>query len=669
MQKSNRSTLIAILFLLVFLCITYLPKINHLGFYNDDWWQIYGAENFGVERFEAMYSADRPARTYLHAPLFSLFGSEILPYQLLGLGIRWLGAVGLLWTLTLIWKNHRKEIFLMSLLFLIYPGFLEQANAFDYISHQFAMTFMIFSLGLSVKYIQGKTLFLKIIYFLFSSVFSLITFFLMDYYLGMEAYRWLILGYLQIKANPGMLRKNIVKYFLKILPFSLPVLIFLFWRIYLFQGSRYTTDISRIKSGILESPLISLINIMRQWFVDVGDIFVSIWTEPAYQTLSSLRSSDLIYAVLLGIIGIGLLLLFWKTQPSKANPDESDKSEKKWALEVAIIGFLGAVICLIPINIAERDVSFPAFNRFSFPSAIGVSMTTIAIAAFLLKQKYQTVLYSILIFTAILTHYTNNDYFAKRWIETQKFWQEWVWRVPGIERGTMLTGFYTAPIQEGFFIWAPANLIYNFSSPEVLIGAEVLNNDTYQDIQMGKFFEKDHRSFTFEFSYSDTLVFSKPTTNSCLRFINKNQIELSKFDNPLISLVAPYSNIERITDTSTLNQEMFTNLFGGTDKGINWCYIYEKASLARQFGDWQEIIDLHTLAHQHDLKPFDEIEWFPFLQAYAYVGMQDGVHQLAPIINETDYYRYQACQNFSNMKSSDPQVKLGNQYLTEIFCD
>jgi hypothetical protein len=370
MQKSNRSTWIAILFLLVFLCITYMPKINHMGYYNDDWWQIYGAENFGTERFTEMYSSDRPARAYVHAPLFSLFGSQIMPYQLLALATRWLGAAGLLWTLSLIWKNHHKEIFLMSLLFLIYPGYLQQPNAFDYLSHQLAITLMIFSIGLSVKFIKANSKVIKLIYFTISVLFSLITFFLMDYYLGMEAYRWLILGYLQIKENPETIKKYFGKIFLKILPFTLPVFIFLSWRIFLFQGSRYTTDLGRIGSGILGSPLLSLFNILRRWFVDVGDIFVSIWTEPAYQSLSDLRGYDLVYGVILGVIGVGLIFIYWKISQSDVN---QVVAEKNWALTAAIIGFLGAVICLLPINVAERDVSFPTFNRFSFPSAMGVA--------------------------------------------------------------------------------------------------------------------------------------------------------------------------------------------------------------------------------------------------------------------------------------------------------
>jgi len=225
-------------------------------------------------------------------------------------------------------------------------------------------------------------------------------------------------------------------------------------------------------------------------------------------------------------------------------------------------------------------------------------------------------------------------------------------------------------IQEVFFVWAPANLIYHFSSPEVHFGAEVLNYDTYQDIKMNRSIEKNHRSFSFDLSYSDTLVFSKETTKSCLRFIDKNQIEISKFDDPLISLVAPYSHIDKITKTSSLNQEMFTKLFGEEESDLTWCYIYQKASLARQFGDWQEIADLHAQAREQDLRPYDHIEWFPFLQAYAYLGMEDEVDQLAPNINQTPFYRHQACQIFSHKgNDQDPAIQAGNQYLAETFCD
>lgn len=666
MKQFTKSAWFVLIFLFLFLAITYLPDINHFGYYNDDWWQIYGGETFGTQRFAEMYSSDRPARAFLHAPLFAIFGSQILPYQIVSLVLRWLGAIGLFWTLSLIWKNQRKEILLMSLLFLIYPGFLEQPNGFDYLSHQLAISSMIFSIGFSVKYINEDSISFKAIYFFFSTLFALTTFFLMDYYIGMESYRWLIIGYLLFKKNSGKIKVTIVDILKKVPGLSLPMVIFLVWRVFFFSGSRYTTDLGRIGSGILANPILGLFNIFRRWFVDVGDIFFSIWTEPSYQTLSDLRGYDLIYAIIFGLIATALIIIYLRINGSK---DISTENDHNWAMDAAIIGFLGAILCLLPINIAERDVSFPIFNRFSFPSSIGVSISTIAILSFILNQKWQTFLYCLLIFTSVITNYTNNDFFANRWGETQKLWQQWIIRIPSLEKGTVLLGKSAFPIQEAYTTWAPANLLYFYDVTDILVGSEVLNVNTIQEIKMNNSVSRNSRTFEFVFEYTDSLIFSKPTKDTCLRFLDQNQIELSIDDDPLIALAAPYSHIDKIKSGSTLNQAMFTKLFGQEVNDDTWCYIYEKASLARQFGDWQAIIDLHATARENDLRPYDPIEWFPFLQAYAYTGNFEEVDQLVPIINETPYYSYQACQIFSNKpKVSDSEIQAGNLYLTETFC-
>ena len=675
MLKITRNSFwIGVFFLFLFAIISYAPKIQSFGFYNDDWWQIYGGENIGIQRFPEMYASDRPARAYIHAPLFSLFSSNIFPYQILAFMLRWLGAVGLFWTLSLIWRKQPKATLLMSLLFLIYPGFLEQPNAFDYLSHQLAMVLMIFSLGFSVKafYINSKVK--NVIFFFMSTILSLITFILMDYYIGMEVYRWLIIGILFIRQS-GTINKNLLyKYLIKIIPLSIPVLLFLIWRIFFFKSTRYTTDLSRIGGDFLSTPFLSILKIFQRWIIDIGDIFFTVWVKRGYKNIFDLGSKDFFIAIFLGIFSVGLFLLLFKllTKKLESKNEYLNSSNIKitWDMEAMIVGFMGAIICLIPINIAGREVYFPIFNRFSLPSSIGVVIFLIAFLNYALIQKWQSFVVSLLIFSSITSHYSNNTYYANRWTETQNLWEQWSWRVPSLEKGTMLTGFYPETIQEGYFIWGPANLLYYFNFPDIMVGAEVLNNDTIKNIQMGNSFEKSFRSFYFYFQLTDTLAFSKPTLNSCLRFLDSNQIELSEYDHPLISLVAPYSHIDKITRTSTLNQEMYTKLFGVGEPDLTWCYIYEKASLARQFGDWQEIANLHAQAREQDIRPYDHIEWFPFLQAYAYLGMENEVDQLAPIIIETPFYRHQACQIFSQKEyDPDPAIQAGNQYLAETFCD
>ena len=57
----------------------------------------------------------------------------------------------------------------------------------------------------------------------------------------------------------------------------------------------------------------------------------------------------------------------------------------------------------------------------------------------------------------------------------------------------------------------------------------------------------------------------------------------------------------------------------GPELPQGWCYYYQKADLARQEGDWDEIARLGNDAQKLDLHPNDQIEWMPFLQAYAVI--------------------------------------------------
>ena len=87
-----------------------------------------------------------------------------------------------------------------------------------------------------------------------------------------------------------------------------------------------------------------------------------------------------------------------------------------------------------------------------------------------------------------------------------------------------------------------------------------------------------------EHDYNKTLVFTLPTEKSCLRIIDNQQIELSIFDDELIQLAAPYSSIDLIFSDDAINYDTFSSIFRTATSEDNWCYYYEQASLARQFG-------------------------------------------------------------------------------------
>src|ERR1043165_4888441 len=84
-------------------------------------------------------------------PGYLVFGQNPLYYNLSAYVFRVLGALALLWCLNMLWPGKRTATTLMSLLFLIYPGFLSQPNAIDYQSHIIGLAAALASIALTLK--------------------------------------------------------------------------------------------------------------------------------------------------------------------------------------------------------------------------------------------------------------------------------------------------------------------------------------------------------------------------------------------------------------------------------------------------------------------------------------------------------------------------------------
>ena len=67
----------------------------------------------------------------------------------------------------------------------------------------------------------------------------------------------------------------------------------------------------------------------------------------------------------------------------------------------------------------------------------------------------------------------------------------------------------------------------------------------------------------------------------------------------------------------------------GTEPGHGWCYYFEKADLARQFEDWEEVVALGNQAFKLDDHPNNPVERFVFIEGYAHVGDWDRALKLS----------------------------------------
>jgi hypothetical protein len=107
----------------------------------------------------------------------------------------------------------------------------------------------------------------------------------------------------------------------------------------------------------------------------------------------------------------------------------------------------------------------------------------------------------------------------------------------------------------------------------------------------------------------------------------------------------------------------------GDEPVHGWCYYYQKADLARQRGDWEEVARLAEEVDILDLRPNDQIEWMPFLQSYALLNERKHVKEISTRINTELFYPEQACTTLSSMTEKG-QILLPEMlsYVNELFC-
>jgi hypothetical protein len=227
-------------------------------------------------------------------------------------------------------------------------------------------------------------------------------------------------------------------------------------------------------------------------------------------------------------------------------------------------------------------------------------------------------------------------------------------------------------VPEDYFIWGPANLIYypklNPQDPTNLtITAATLNDPDITSVLSQSVKDTERRNILSHSDFNQLLVMTMPTEFSCVHVLDGENLELSDNSLPEIMTIAPYSRLDRIE----LNNDMVTppkSIFG-EEPAEGWCYYYEKADLARQRGDWKEITRLGDIVSERDLRPYDWIEWMPFIEGYAAELNEEKVTELGLIIKANPFYGYQACKLVeTDARKMAVQFPEGYQLLVQVLC-
>jgi len=93
----------------------------------------------------------------------------------------------------------------------------------------------------------------------------------------------------------------------------------------------------------------------------------------------------------------------------------------------------------------------------------------------------------------------------------------------------------------------------------------------------------------------------------------------------------------------------------GTEPEHTWCYYFERADLARQYGQWQQVVQLGKQAKQNGYAPENQQEWIPFIEADAHTGQWDTAFQKTEdIYNSNPDLAPRLCNLWQRIQSDVP---------------
>lgn len=621
---------------------------------------MYAARVLGPEFFDVIFAGDRPARAPLQFVLYILFGENVLYYHISAYLFRAIGALAVYFFLNAVWPEQPRLSFLSAIFFTIYPGFLLQIYAVDFQAHLFSLMTAMISIWLSIKAVLCSHKAVRGILFVSAILTGWIYLALMEYLIGIEALRIALLLILAWRKTSEK-RQKIMAAIYTIAPFMIAPGGFLFWRIFIFEGDRRATDIGAQLSALISSPTTG-----AWWLVyllqDIISVTFAAWVVPFYNMVFSLRLRDMLPTIALGLAGA---LLAWFIFQKYLNQKDEEKSNKEF-LFLSTLGLLGA---LLPVILSNRHVNFGGEFRYSL-HVLPIATIMAAIGLLQLKNfRARTTLILLLVATSVMVHQSNALEAAQSAESTRNFWWQVAWRIPDMEPGTTLMASYpNIPISEDYIIWGPTNQIYarekqNGTQVNVPFPALVLNEQTLIKVQVGRGEEERLRRGIFtHVDYRKVLILTQPASNACMRALDGNFPELSENDRLEIRLAASSSHLEGILANAASHTPPAA--YFGPEPPHTWCYYYQKASLARQLGDWDSVARLGAQALQAGFYPSDKIEWLPFMQAYVKLGQTDKLKGFISIMGESRFTKQQACAILS-ASTDEPNMQ---EYIQTAFC-
>ncbi len=633
--------------------ISYEYVLKSMGFYWADWEILMFTKLNPTLQF-GFYAGDRPF-PWTYQLIHFLVGSKPIGWHIATLLIRWSGTLFFVNFLVLLWPRYKKHFFWLGALLIVYPGFLQQLQSVTKARH--IMTLMLFALSLYLMALAIQRPKWARILFPLSWIATFAHLFTTEYFSGFELLRpvllWLLIADKNNKKLP-VLRQVVV--------YSLPYLLitaFFFWCRFvyfpeIFQTTSRLGDINSTVSGLRVSIAESFMDLFDRAFVDLIYSTLQVW----FNTLFKLDGFGFQRISAWFAFGLGIALTFAFSFFYDTNEDE--KKDPSSPASVFVLGFVAFILSALPVWAIGKDISTGGWNdRFALAPMLGAGLMVVGFLIWLVRPLGQKIILGFLLVFSIATQAWVVNIYRRDWSTQLDYYWQLHWRVPSMQSGTAIfsyelpSTFMSHDVDASYAI----NVLYDYRTDDGSIPYWFTTPENEIYFQPGNDFKNRKRNLVFNGNTSNAIAVLHQTGGSCLRVLDTIYSHDPLFHEGHDMLI-PVSNLSRIIpDPGPVYPDR--DIFGA-EPAHTWCYFFEKADLARQTGDWNEILDLYDQAQQLNLTPKIGAEYLPFIEAYAQTGEWQKAFELTITAQKlASGYNRMLCSNWDRLgrlQTSDMNV-------------
>ena len=672
--------MLSFLLITFFSAVAYLPLIPFLGFYSDDFFFSYIAHFYGIPGIIKSLVVDRPFNGYLLAINYSFLGlgDNVFLWHIYNFFIRLLGGYALFFTLLKIWPARLTIITFITLLFLLYPGFLQQTLPLGFGGWITTLTIWIFSFAFTVFALRSIK---KSRYFLFTLIslsLQINAFLQLEFFIGMEIFRLLMITYvIKSKISIKTIKKTAVYWG----PYLVCLVIFVAWRIFIFKSTREVTNLSWVVQTYYSNPL-WIMKIPIEIVYSFLSTVILAYFIPILIRIPRIPVEFSIISLLVGMVSAIVLYLYFKIM-EKSQKDknlESLDGVKKFGATLLIVGSVSILGALLPIIVSGRFVRlFNVFDRYTTTSIIGVSFVIEGFLFFKIKPRIRNLLITYLIATSVTTHLMNGFLFANNWNQQKDIWWQLYWRTPKIQNNAMLIFDFPQVSEDTLFkdiinkvrwfrfywvdyqIWAPGNLFFNYEDPPQnhFSGDFLEDRGISQKISNKTVETFVDRNIEYLRDFNNTIIITTPGDRSCLWVLDGERQELPDYSSEVLKSKIIYSDIDKLVKKGVIATP--PAIIFGSEPAYNWCYFFQKASLARQLKDWDRLSQLTREVFQKNLKPKDVNEWLPFIEGLIISKNFSPAEDLIKNRMDSKNFMSNICQMLKRLQTAELKIYCNDQ--------